>query len=689
MEKWILFILLILAVIITAILLYTVNNNAGYVSGRGEDIPQSLTIAEEAERKFLSHKYVPQLLDDAPTIYEYADIKYRLQYGSDKRVPHNKHNGQLKLFLTELQFLTHYAKGTTLLIYAGAAPSNKMPMLAELFPKTHFVLVDPNEIYAMWRDGDQYSSSQHIDEMLYFTVAQSAKNSPGYKMRVQMNSNPVVNVHGMGHVQRNEAKKARPEVIAAEVAKLKHRFYVIEDFYTTEISKLFSNIKKYGTIDTVLFVSDIRTTDVYEAPSNLDVLYNSAQQYNWIEALNPDMYMLKFRCPYDWEPRAKIESAYKKFTYMHEDLSACKLPILDDHYNKKFVYLKPQHIWIQAFSRPHSTEARLVGCGLETHEYDIREYEEKHFYFNALHRPYGWHTTHEKYLNRSLGIDRCGDCALMCRIVEEYVEKYGGNVLDIIKDVLISTRRNVFGTTSHGMYYHKLYSPPTNGVAHFLTYSVLPRTSYPKLKWPVISEQSAINFYAAMPEADAAAVQHWVIAHAADGGVQKIEAALGVRFADLFKSKSYTINSFESSYELTINGASIQLPNTAPLIDTCVTYFEVPKITDTTFYGALSAAGITSGLVYSRAAEPFANLKCSYFIDGNWQDITGPLVVYLGSQAIDVHWYVYEYFARRNVPVVYLMTKQGEYFKDENELQCEEGPVKFYILCANIEFTLN
>ena len=58
------------------------------------------------------------------------------------------HWGQLKLFLSEVEFLTKvYALNQQEIwfVYAGAAPGQHIKFLAKLFPKIHFELYDPNK----------------------------------------------------------------------------------------------------------------------------------------------------------------------------------------------------------------------------------------------------------------------------------------------------------------------------------------------------------------------------------------------------------------------------------------------------------------------------------------------------------------------------------------------------------------
>jgi hypothetical protein len=53
------------------------------------------------------------------------------------------HWGQMKLLISEIEFLTPFFGDRFNVVYAGAAPGVHMPILAEMFPTLHFILVDP------------------------------------------------------------------------------------------------------------------------------------------------------------------------------------------------------------------------------------------------------------------------------------------------------------------------------------------------------------------------------------------------------------------------------------------------------------------------------------------------------------------------------------------------------------------
>ncbi len=62
---------------------------------------------------------------------------------SAEAAPRCAHIGQLKLLLSEIEFLTPYYGRSLHVIYAGAAPGVHIPILAQMFPTMRFVLVDP------------------------------------------------------------------------------------------------------------------------------------------------------------------------------------------------------------------------------------------------------------------------------------------------------------------------------------------------------------------------------------------------------------------------------------------------------------------------------------------------------------------------------------------------------------------
>ena len=64
------------------------------------------------------------------------DNRYTFKY-------QNYHWGQLKLLLSEIDFLINFSGKSKVVVYAGAAPGNHIPFLARMFPDRIFILYDP------------------------------------------------------------------------------------------------------------------------------------------------------------------------------------------------------------------------------------------------------------------------------------------------------------------------------------------------------------------------------------------------------------------------------------------------------------------------------------------------------------------------------------------------------------------
>lgn len=84
-------------------------------------------------------------------VYHFNKLDRQLRRGSPRRQYFSgsgntktvNHWGQRKLLMSEIEFLTNYSKENDTVLYAGAAPGNHVPYLANLFPLLKFVLVDP------------------------------------------------------------------------------------------------------------------------------------------------------------------------------------------------------------------------------------------------------------------------------------------------------------------------------------------------------------------------------------------------------------------------------------------------------------------------------------------------------------------------------------------------------------------
>jgi len=453
--------LIILAVLIIALVVAaTIKLTRGGYSGGGRDkmmahkrsIPiQDFSLKDSVG--LLDNEFVDAAIKESPTCVLYSDIPTRLPYvRSSRNLKTTAHIGQLKLFLTELEFLTDYlddAGDPAFVIYAGSSPSNKIAQLADMFPAVKFILVDPHEHYVMYPGGDQYSE-ERAGEFLYFIAAEGDRYSLGHR-KINFYSPhgpPVI-------VPRGEKMGAWPLDIARVVADSPARYFMIEDYMDMSLSESLAALNSHGR---VLFISDIRTLNEDEGqPTDLHILWNSAMMLNWLDVLRPAAYMLKFHTPYF--NQNDIEQKYAQAPYMHADFERARVHFLADYARGEFNFLRADKIYLQAFAGPTSSETRHVGTTLDITPFDSKEFEDKLFFHNRITRPFGWHTTHERYLDSILGIDRCGDCALMCHIFEAYARKFSKSTAPAkingwITRLLKTIKRKLVSPESiHGLYY--------------------------------------------------------------------------------------------------------------------------------------------------------------------------------------------------------------------------------------------
>jgi hypothetical protein len=391
------------------------------------------------------------LQGDVPLCVTFNDIQGQLPYTCYQNLYHVKHNGQVKLFLTEVEYLTKYIDKSTkhnIVIYAGSAPSNKLPLLMDMFPNVTFILVDPNEHYLLFSSGSQYEDL-NIEKILYFKYT----NRRGLSFR-DFDKEHNINLHKYGIIHRGNFDYEKQSIDLADVKKTieqyQYRVYIIEDLYTSDMSKTFSTID----CDNIFFISDIRTGVAGDDnPGSIDILWNSAQMFNWIKYLKPKSYMIKFRCPFDFN----IE--YDKIpNFILDEFRECsEIDFLTNARKGIYEYFDAE-VMLQAFAPCDSAETRLVGTTLNVRKYDIIDYEQHMFYYNTVYRFYSWHDLPDTYLDKHIGLDHCADCALMYNILSNYQKKYKlfESEKVIVEHLLNSIRRDITSKSYHGTYYWKL-----------------------------------------------------------------------------------------------------------------------------------------------------------------------------------------------------------------------------------------
>jgi hypothetical protein len=411
-------------------------------------------------------------MNPIPPAVTLDDIISRLKYEPKTTLLKTSvHLGQRKLFLSELQFLTQFADAKYV-IYAGSAPTRKHGFLCKLFPHIKFILVDPNNYEIIWADDysvDLRSKGMYgPSPMVYLYDNHTVMNPYGNESKTNMKdgSRPAMyydtttdsehsydrkkNMNEIDKINANFKNLDKVESLRRFINTSEYNTFIIQDYFTEELAKYLHDVIS----DDIYFISDIRTIGVGdEYPNDIDILWNSAQQYNWLIALKARAYMFKFRPPfYNHEGDLKMDDTKRKeFKKATEN----GIDFLGDYHAGKFRYLDGK-INLQAWPGLASTETRLVGTDIRLRAYNTNEYDEKLFFWNSVERCFIMHKNASATM--SLGLDYCGDCALEVRIWEDYIKMSRRNIqvigmVSILNNATIST-----WAFFPEVYYEKIFS---------------------------------------------------------------------------------------------------------------------------------------------------------------------------------------------------------------------------------------
>lgn len=407
------------------------------------------------------------------------------------------HNGQRKLFLTEVQFLTEVMMNKSPgvntrrqinVVYAGAAPGNHDYILAGIFPNIKFILVDPR-CFNILISGIphmlllnryiKYLYHNHSDNTFTQITNQYRDKISWLKDWTQKQFYPPVfkasdkDIGKYNMITPEMITRMIEEVQSSEIANI----FLIEDYFTDTLARGLAQLP-----GETYFFSDIRTNTRSEdninpraqeldLPGDMDIMYNLAQQYVWVKLLRPRGFMLKFRCLFDYANK-KIPpgkpSEFESETF--ENAKSMGLDILKYAREPTLEYLRGE-IRLQPWAPVSSTETRLVAFSnsgdYEMAYYSQSEYENKLNYYNTISR--GLTHFRNDYINRKVGFDNCAECAIEAKIWEaffEYAQSVVGikiNVLVGVNGISASLKRDLFHD-EHG----KLYTPGSEHVLRLL-----------------------------------------------------------------------------------------------------------------------------------------------------------------------------------------------------------------------------
>lgn len=304
---------------------------------------------------------------------KFSDLKYRSKYERHKIQFKTQHDGQRKLFMGSMNFLTLYPK-TELVIYAGSAPGIPNKFFTLLFPEMKFIFIDPRPMSITYNKGPQLKKN--------------------YEIKIDSNKMTVD--------------------YCVELFKT-YNFIVIEGFFTIDMAK---ECNKFNQHYNTCFWSDIRTTsEATDQPEDENILNDSIKQAIWIYYMKPYASMLKYRCPFMNEKDVNEAEAFQDERKLFNEIF--KIDLYKEFQDGKFYYFKGD-AWLQPWSGSVSTETRLIFKGVpEITLWDKSEWEDRMFYFNLVERVKLFVVNE---LDLEHGIDHCWNCARESQIWKKYID---------------------------------------------------------------------------------------------------------------------------------------------------------------------------------------------------------------------------------------------------------------------------
>lgn len=380
--------------------------------------PTTLALLTQNCSKDLAETYKEHFIrvieaKELPVVVQLGDIKHSMPYErGTKLYRESAHIGQRKLFMNEVWFLaTKIGPRAATVFYAGAAPNNKGGLLSDLFPNIKFVMIDPVPFHIF----------NHIPHRI------NVKD--GVSVDAQMQ----------------------------EIAESKKRICIMNTYMTIELA---DGIAKHFPEN--YFISDIRTNSKApnarraavndeDAPTNLDIVWNLAQQYNWVRACKPISAMLKFRHPFYSDKIEAKAAAAEPYAGDFKAAMDSDVKFVQNYNDRSLLYLRGE-IYIQPWAGETSTETRLICDAADMFDlvdYPVDDYENRLFYYNAIQRWAGMHENDN--VDRRVGLDHCADCALENYIWKEYRKSMNTEapVVDLAAALSGVTKRQLRDPAAH------------------------------------------------------------------------------------------------------------------------------------------------------------------------------------------------------------------------------------------------
>lgn len=394
-------------------------------------------------------------------VHRYDQLKSITRRAESRIIKMGCHHGQRKLLLTEIEFLTNY--NMDLVIYAGSAPCEHMVVLAKMFPKVTFVLIDPN--YHELRNvpfNYVYQNTKAVGRWHMQQQQKRMRSSGGKWLKsIKRQLRAKFYKHGTFDLINPSATATLPSKMnpITDAWKAKHyrtfiydimdasskqpngtKVHIIQDYLTIELCQLLkagldiasTQRKQEGKPPFRFgFISDMRSVIEGKYPMEADLVWNDALQIIALKTMRPESSMLKFHPPYmqdDGTLRKHANVISKELTYVKDVLG---LDLRASYFSGKYMGIHSSEVYLQAWAGASSSEARLIVHRNDIDKpymhYDHVEWDNKMFYLKMI-RGYGYHphliTTlkkHVKVNQHSKHFDGCFDCSLEMLILLNYV----------------------------------------------------------------------------------------------------------------------------------------------------------------------------------------------------------------------------------------------------------------------------
>ena len=349
----------------------------------------------------------------------------------------NRHHGQRKLFIAELDLLTRAVNqhGCKYFVYAGSAPGIHIGRFLELFPTLTFILIDPNE-FTIVVNGTNVINYTPTDQSAVY-LADGTYDA--YKIPGADGPKKIRGIDGKSYLRGQLPIVKQDDYVSIIQSHPETKIFIIERLMTRELARTLR-----GLGDEIVFMSDIRTNSSDTIPTDGDLLWNMAQMFVWISEMRPLIFSHKHR---------PLTEKAELMEYMLEDIASAKELGLDllESPNR---YLTGD-VYLQTWTSRHSSETRLVGirqtkkdgsdeksCGYMTipNDYtslppnpamlegfkvadiDVIDYDQRMVYQNRVNRGTRVYGHPAKHIH---GIDGCYDCAREAHIWEAYYKSLG------------------------------------------------------------------------------------------------------------------------------------------------------------------------------------------------------------------------------------------------------------------------